>query len=531
MPNGITFSSPPSSSGTSALPNTQIFVGNAANVATPVPLTLNPIGGAFSLANTGALTMPNASALARGLLTAADWSTFNGKQDPITLTTIGTSGAATLIGNNLNIPNYASGAVNWSESFSAATQATSRWIPNNAAANVNAAIIPKGNGGLIAAMPDGAITGGDARGQYAVDFQLSRSSSNKVASANYSGIMSGANNAISGTYSNILGGSTNEITQSFSSLVGGNANTNVSLYSFLGGGSGNLISGGATSQVLCGGFNNTNSNNYAFLGGGQVNQVQGNAATLCGGAANRANGENSFVGGGYICYANGQRDAVVGGESNQLFAVGFGGETHRFIGGGLENAIAAGSTQYSGIVCGRSNSIGSGATYSNVKGGYQGKTSLYGQSANASGQFSAVGDAQAHELIWRTQVTGTAITELFLDGSSIAAILPSTNCLWQGTIEIAAICTSTGSGTTPVGNSQGTTYKTTIKRIGAATTLVGTIQEIGVSNNDASPVGTFTIDANGANNSLRIRFTPPATAGGTTIHRVVATFRGLQIQY
>jgi hypothetical protein len=42
-----------------------------------------------------------------GLLRSTDWNTFNGKQGAITLTTTGTSGAATFIGNTLNIPQYA----------------------------------------------------------------------------------------------------------------------------------------------------------------------------------------------------------------------------------------------------------------------------------------------------------------------------------------------------------------------------------------------------------------------------------------
>lgn len=53
------------------------------------------------------LNVPNASATARGVLTSADWTAFNGKQNAITLTTIGTSGVATLVGSTLNIPNYA----------------------------------------------------------------------------------------------------------------------------------------------------------------------------------------------------------------------------------------------------------------------------------------------------------------------------------------------------------------------------------------------------------------------------------------
>jgi hypothetical protein len=53
------------------------------------------------------LNVPTASATNRGALSSADWTTFNNKQGTITLTTTGTSGAATFIGSTLNIPNYA----------------------------------------------------------------------------------------------------------------------------------------------------------------------------------------------------------------------------------------------------------------------------------------------------------------------------------------------------------------------------------------------------------------------------------------
>jgi len=52
------------------------------------------------------LNVPTASATNRGALSSADWTTFNNKQATITLTTTGTSGAATLVGATLNIPNY-----------------------------------------------------------------------------------------------------------------------------------------------------------------------------------------------------------------------------------------------------------------------------------------------------------------------------------------------------------------------------------------------------------------------------------------
>lgn len=54
------------------------------------------------------LNIPTASATNRGALSFTDWSTFNSKQAAISLTTTGTSGAATLIGSTLNIPSYTS---------------------------------------------------------------------------------------------------------------------------------------------------------------------------------------------------------------------------------------------------------------------------------------------------------------------------------------------------------------------------------------------------------------------------------------
>jgi hypothetical protein len=53
------------------------------------------------------LNIPSASSASRGLLTFADWTTFNNKQAAITLTTTGSSGASTLTGGILNIPQYA----------------------------------------------------------------------------------------------------------------------------------------------------------------------------------------------------------------------------------------------------------------------------------------------------------------------------------------------------------------------------------------------------------------------------------------
>ena len=57
------------------------------------------------------VSIPLATSSVDGYLSATDRSTFAGKQDAITLTTNFTSGAATLIGATLNIPQYSGGGI------------------------------------------------------------------------------------------------------------------------------------------------------------------------------------------------------------------------------------------------------------------------------------------------------------------------------------------------------------------------------------------------------------------------------------
>ena len=75
-------------------------VGTVTSIATSFPIT----GGTITASGTIGITQSGIAT--DGYLSSADWNTFNNKQGALTLTTTGTSGAATLIGNTLNVPQY-----------------------------------------------------------------------------------------------------------------------------------------------------------------------------------------------------------------------------------------------------------------------------------------------------------------------------------------------------------------------------------------------------------------------------------------
>jgi len=76
----------------------------------PAGTYVTSITGTSPISSTGstsvAISIAQATTTTSGYLSSTDWNTFNNKQGAITLTTSGGSGAATLIGNTLNIPNY-----------------------------------------------------------------------------------------------------------------------------------------------------------------------------------------------------------------------------------------------------------------------------------------------------------------------------------------------------------------------------------------------------------------------------------------
>ena len=107
-------------------------------------------------------------------------------QAALTLTTTGTSGAATLVGSTLNVPQYAGGLTYFTEAQS--TAAPNATVPVDsltavsAATNADIAIVPKGNGAFTLQVADSTAAGGNKRGANAIDLSTKRVVNTDVAS-------------------------------------------------------------------------------------------------------------------------------------------------------------------------------------------------------------------------------------------------------------------------------------------------------------------------------------------------------------
>ena len=154
----------------------------------------------------------------------------------------------------------------WSEAYTTSTATTASLSATSPATNINAAIVPKGTGALILAIPDGSSTGGNARGTRAVDLQTERNSASQVASGANSGIFAGRRNIASGKYATVLGGNANMASAEGACSVGGQLNTASALYAANVCGVGNTASG--TGSATVGGSANTASADYSTTAGG-----------------------------------------------------------------------------------------------------------------------------------------------------------------------------------------------------------------------------------------------------------------------
>jgi hypothetical protein len=90
--------------------------------------------------------------------------------------------------------------------------------------DIDLVLSPKGYGSLIAQTPNNLTSGGNKRGIYAVDFQLTRSINDQVASGINSTIAGGVSNRANGNYSTVAGGVGNDGAGAFTTIGGGGYN-------------------------------------------------------------------------------------------------------------------------------------------------------------------------------------------------------------------------------------------------------------------------------------------------------------------
>lgn len=159
---------------------------------------------------------------------------------------------------------------NWTTAISTAspnsTSPVASWAATNAATNVDAAFVAKGNGATLAQVPTATLAGGDKRGIYATDFQKVRSASNQVASGQYSVLVGGEQNAVQGQHAVVAGGYSNSANQQ---------------KGFVGAGQSNAA--GDHSGVVCGSGNSAVGGQYGFIGGGTSNVVDEASSWIPGG--------------------------------------------------------------------------------------------------------------------------------------------------------------------------------------------------------------------------------------------------------
>jgi len=471
------------------------------------------------------------------------------------------SDAGTLLNTPLSI-NRASGQVTFDErvkleSDSTVTTQTSAVIQSSTA-NASLVIAPNGTGALIANIPDGTITGGNARGQYAVDLQMIRDSNLKVAGGAKSVITGGQWNGIDinsglafigGGYFNridnagyavLVGGSSNYINGGsgfFHTIVGGSANTTG------GGGGGSFIGGGlnnnatgAGAGTISGGANNTASSNYSTISGGQSNTAStGTHTTVVGGQSNVASGQHS-VAGGLSNTASGAKSFCFGNlnASSGIGVFNFNGQPEgSTITGNYAVNLSGGATTISaesGFSTGYNNNVsalGATAFGSFVRSYLRGQFAtnnafMFGSDRGSSQQSNLTASKQA-------ALASNATTVLSLDGTGVTALIipEGNNRLWAVKITATAFVSVAG-GTLVLGDSYMGEYTLLFKKVGGVSSVVGVSSgNIIFDANMGSAAFTF---AAGASQDLQITFKAPTTASATTF-RCVARVELTEVAY
>jgi len=280
-----------------------------------------------------------------------------------------------------------------------ATVPVNSLTPVTATTNADFAIVPKGSGSILAAIPDNTVTGGNKRGQYAVDWQLLRNGAGRVASGNRSVILGGYNNGSVADYS-ITGGEGNYVDGTHSVSFG--SSNSVSGIKSIAIGESNTVNSDRSSAF--GGSNNIASgrNNATAAGGSNSIGGSGNYQTALGYFNTVSN--NVSVGIGYFNTSSGAASVTLGEENVSS--------------GTNASSLGRGNTSSatSSVAIGDGNTAN--ANYSNAQGRQSHVFGIIGRQVYASGQESTAGDSQASKFVLRERTTGNTATTLTTDSGA-----------------------------------------------------------------------------------------------------------------
>ena len=459
----------------------------AATMAANV-LNIPQYQGAVSLTTSGT---SGASTFAANVLNIPQY------QGALTLTTSGTSGAATLSGTTLNIPQYSGGGgtpagnageVQFNSTPAGSFAASTAFVFDTAGSYLKVgSAAPSATVGVNGVGTTSATTSLHVRNSSSVDLLKVNDNGQFLIGKN--------------------GAATTQSTGSIE-ISTTDANTNIAIIPK---GTGALITNNPTGTPVTGNSRGVRAIDLQ-LQISAATQVASGIGSVAIGRYNTSSGTSSVAIG---------EDNIASGSSSLSI--------------GLTNTS---SSTASSCLGGDSNQ--STSAYSATVGGRRALANLIGMTATSAGVFSANGDNQRSSLTAIRSITGTSASELTIGGGTTAAStriilnLPtgSTNGrLWNAIVQLSAICTVAG-GTVTVGEAFIGTYNLGIKRIGATTSLVGTVQNMITAQADTNMSSSVvTITADDTNESLKIEFTPPTGANASTVIRVVATVYLTEVGY
>ena len=318
--------------------------------------------------------------------------------------------------------------VNFSESnYTYDSNTGVKFTPDNAAANVDFVIQPKGNGAILAQQPNGTTTGGNKRGGKAVDLQLYRTNATQVASGVLATIIGGQYNTASGYVSTAMGYQT--IASGEIATAIGMQNTSSGVLSYTSGYYNTAQSAAETVIGYCATTGNGNSaeliatDRLFVLGNGINNTTRSNALTILKNA-------NTTIGGSLTLNGNGTNASYTfpidrGTNSQVLSTDGSGGTSWTVPASGTVTGVTGTAPIASSGGTAPVISISAATTSAAGSMSAADKTKLDGIAANANNYTHPSGDGNLHVTATGTTNSGKVLTAGATAGSLSWTSIPA----------------------------------------------------------------------------------------------------------